>query len=341
VLRRYLVSIFFASILLLPALAAAQTLQREDEIVASLAGGRVIAQVAKDNVIIFAAINQPVEQNSVPPRLLQLDATHVGVLLGASEWQIPSAPDPVRLDRNYQSVAQSNNQHFAPYPGEEAPDLETIGIAFLEKLRPLVAQLHHKLDFRPDDALFELIILGFAPDYGPEVWQVEYRIEQQQVAARGEYWQTRILRPRFTQLYPPEGGKKAPHTLVEARYPPEDPSALASKVVTKNTEPPLIALIQAGDPALTRLRSADPKFAKVMDAIDHGQAQKASATDSADFLRAALPLISNGNKFFLGTMEEQRGFDWIVPPDEPVEKVNKDDKTRPPAAPSLRRKPTP
>jgi hypothetical protein len=44
-------------------------------------------------------------------------------------------------------------------------------------------------------------------------------------------------------------------------------------------------------------------------------------------------------------MEEQHGFDWIVPPDEPVEKVEKtdktDDKTRPPNAPSLRRKPTP
>jgi hypothetical protein len=325
--------------MLLAALAAAQTLQREDEIVASLAGGRVIAQVAKDNVIIFAAINQPVEQHSVPPRLLQLDALHVGVLLGASEWQIPSAPNSVRLDRDYQSIVQGPNQHYAQYPGQEAPDLETIGIAFLEKLRPLVAQLHHKLDFRPDDALFELIILGFAPDYGPEVWQVEYRIEQEQVAARGEYWQTRILRPRFTQLYPPEGGKKAPHTLVEARYPPEDPAALASKVVTQNTEPPLIALIQAGDPALSRLRSGDPKFAKVMDAIDHGQAQKASATDSADFLRAALPLIAGGNKFFLGTMVEQRGFDWIVPPDEPVEKT--DDKSRPPSAPSLRRKPTP
>ena len=325
--------------MLLAALAGAQTLQREDEIVASLAGGRVIAQVAKDNVIIFAAINQPVEQHSVPPRLLQLDALHVGVLLGASEWQIPSAPNSVRLDRDYQSIVQGPNQHYAQYPGQEAPDLETIGIAFLEKLRPLVAQLHHKLDFRPDDALFELIILGFAPDYGPEVWQVEYRIEQEQVAARGEYWQTRILRPRFTQLYPPEGGKKAPHTLVEARYPPEDPAALASKVVTQNTEPPLIALIQAGDPALSRLRSGDPKFAKVMDAIDHGQAQKASATDSADFLRAALPLIAGGNKFFLGTMVEQRGFDWIVPPDEPVEKT--DDKSRPPSAPSLRRKPTP
>jgi hypothetical protein len=339
VLHRSLISIFFAAILL-PTITGAQDLQREDEIVASLAGGRVIAHVAKDNVIVFAAINQPVEQNSVPPRVLQLDATHVGVLLGASEWQIPSAPDPVRLDRNYQSIAQSpNNQHYAPYPGEAAPDLETIGVAFLEKLRPLVAQLHHKLDFRPDDALFELVILGFGPDYGPEVWQVEYRIEQQQVATRGEYWQTRILRPRFTQLYPPEGGKKAPHTLVEARYPPEDPSVLASNVVTQNNEPPLIALIQAGDPELSRLRSGDSKFAKVMDAIDRGQAQKVSATDSADFLRAALPLISGGNKFFLGTMEEQHGFDWIVPPDEPVQKS--DDKTRPAGAPSLRKKPTP
>jgi hypothetical protein len=338
VLRRSLASIFFATTLL-PALASAQTLQHEDEIVASLAGGRVIAQVAKDNVIIFAAINQPVEQNSVPPRILQLDALHIGILFGASEWQIPAAPNPVRLDRDYQSIVQSNNQHYAQYPGQEAPDLETIGIAFLEKLRPLVAQLHHKLDFRPDDALFELVILGFAPDYGPEVWQVEYRIEQEQVAARGEYWQTRILRPRFTQLYPPEGGKKAPHTLVEARYPPESADAPAAKGNTQNSEPPLIALIQAGDPALTRLRSSDAKFARVMDAIDHGQAQKASATDSADFLRAALPLIAGGNKFFLGTMEEQHGFDWIVPPDEPVEKT--DDKSRPPSAPSLRRKPTP
>src|SRR6202790_3020953 len=149
--------------MLLTALAAAQNLQREDEIISSLACGRVIAQVAKDNVIIFAAINQPVEQHSVPPRLLQLDALHVGVLLGASEWQIPSLPHPIHLDRNYQSIVQGNNQHYAPYPGQEAPDLETIGIAFLEKLRPLVAQLHHKLDSRPDDALFELVILGFAP----------------------------------------------------------------------------------------------------------------------------------------------------------------------------------
>ena len=303
---------------------------------ASLAGGRIIIQVAKDDVIIFAAIDQPIEASSVPPRLMQLDATHVGIILGASEWQIPSAPKPVRLDHDFQAIVRGRDQHFQEYPDQAEPDLETIGVAFLEKLRPLVAQLHHKLDYRSDDPLFELIILGFAPNYGPEVWQVEYRIEQEQVATRGEYWQTRILRPRFTQLYPPEG-KHSPRTLVETSYPAEANGRGNSEGNNKENTPPLIALIQTNDPRIAKLRSSDPRFAKVLDAIDRGQAQKASPTDSADFLRAVLPLVAGNAKCFLGTMEEQRGFDWIVPPDEPVEKT--DDKTRPPEAPSLRRKP--
>src|SRR6267143_1962338 len=47
--------------------ATAQEQQHEDEIVANLAGGRAIVHVAKD-VIVFAAIDQPVERNSIPPR---------------------------------------------------------------------------------------------------------------------------------------------------------------------------------------------------------------------------------------------------------------------------------
>jgi len=243
------------------------------------------------------------------------DAGHIGIILGATEWQVPSNPQSVRLDRNFQSVGVAD-QHYQSFPDEAAPDLETIGVAFLETLRPLVAQLHHKIDVKADDPIFEVIVLGFAKNYGPEVWKLEYRIEQQQVATRGEYWQTRIQRPRFTQLYPPEGGKHAPHTLVEIRYPTE------TSAKNQNNE-----------------RSSDQKFIKVVDAIDKGQAQKAVAADSADFLRAALPLIAGDHKFILGTMEEQRGFNWIVPPDEPVEKT--DEKTRPPSAPSLRKKPTP
>ncbi len=83
--------------------ASAQT-QHEDEIVANLAGGRVIVHVAKET-IIFAAIDRPVERNSIPPRVMNLDTTHIGVLFGASEWRIPADPKPIRLDRDFQRVS--------------------------------------------------------------------------------------------------------------------------------------------------------------------------------------------------------------------------------------------
>src|SRR5260370_5936300 len=196
--------------------ASAQT-QQEDEIVANLAGGRVIVHVAKE-IIVFAAIDRPVERNSIPPRVMNLDTTHIGVLFGASEWRIPADPKPIRLDRNFQRVSRPDPRYQAE-PGEGETDLETIGIAFLEKLRPLVSQLHHKLDISPDEPIFQIVMIGYAPnDYGPEVRVLEYRIEQEQVATRGDYWQTRIMRPHFTQLYPPE--KHAPRTIAESRYPP-------------------------------------------------------------------------------------------------------------------------
>jgi hypothetical protein len=297
----------------------------EDEIIANLAGGRVIIHVAKD-VILFAAIDQPVERNSIPPRVMNLDGAHIGVLLGASEWRIPADPKPIRIDRDFQRVGASQRRTDAA-PGEAEPDLDAIGITFLEKLRPLVGQLHHKLEFLPDDPIFQLVIIGYGSDqYGPEVWVAEYRIEQQQIATRGEYWQTRILRPRFTQLYPPE--KHAPRTLVEVRYP----------VDLKG--PRLAELIQGNDPRVVEVASREPRFAKVLENLHGGQAQKAAPLDSADFMRALLPLIANKATFVLGTMAEQQGFEWIVPPEEPVEKVEKD-KNRPPEAPSLLRKPKP
>jgi hypothetical protein len=326
--RRWIVAVSVC-LLLLACLAAFQILPAQDreggnEIVANLAGGRVIVHVARDK-IVFAAIDQPVEPSSIPPRVLSIDSRHIGVLLGASEWRSPADPKPVRLDRDFPQL-QGKNPHYAADPEEVAPDLDVIGVAFLERLRPLVAQLHHKIEFKPDEALFEVVIIGFAPeDYGPEVWTVEYRIQQEEIATRGDFWQTRLLRPRYTQLYPPE--KKAPKTLVEIRY----PESLEG--------PTLQQLIQGNDPDLDNLSRGEPKFSKVMENIDRGQANKAVPEDATDFLRAALPLISEKAKFILGTMTE-RGFDWVVPPDEPVEKA-KEDKNRPPEAPTLHRKPNP
>ena len=299
--------------------------QHEDEIVANLAGGRAIVHMAKD-VIIFAAIDQPVERNSIPPRVMDIDATHIGVLFGASEWRIPADPKPFRLDRNFQRVGRADPRYQSA-PGEGDTDPETIGIAFLEKLRPLVAQLHHKLEYSFDEPIFQIVMIGYAPnDYGPEVWVMEFRMEQEQVATRGDYWQTRVQRPRFTQLYPPE--KHAPRTIVESRYPPD------------RKGPTLAELIQGNDPHITHLGSGEQRFAKVIDNLRGGQAQKAAAVDSADFMRAVLPLIAGDAKFVLGTLDERRGLEWMVPPDEPVEKVQ-EDKNRPPDAPSLRRPPKP
>jgi hypothetical protein len=323
--KHHRLRLLFVIISMLAPASQAQTQQPDDEIVANLAGGRVIVHVTRDN-IVFAAIDQPIEANSIPPRVMDLDPGHVAVLFGASEWRLPADPKPVRLDRNFQR-AGAQDPKYQVYAGEAEPDLETIGVAFLEKLRPLVAQLHHKIDFRPDDPLFEAVIIGYAPNgYGPEVWTVEYRIQQEEIAARGDYWQTRIQRPRFEQLYPPE--KKAPRTLVEARYPADSKG------------PTLEALIESNDPRVARLRNGDQRFAKLFEVIDKGQAQKAVGADAADFLRAAIPVIAPNARFVLATMGEDRGFEWVVEPDDPMEKA-KVDKDRPPDAPTLRRKPNP
>jgi hypothetical protein len=323
-ITRVPLSLFLLACLVPAKIARAQERDRADEIVANLAGGRVIVHVAHDK-IVFAAIDQPVESSSIPPRVLSIDPSHIGILLGASEWRSPADPKPTRLDKDFPRLS-GKDPHYAVNPDEVAPDLDVIGVAFLERLRPLVSQLHHKIEFKPDETLFEVVVIGFAPDdYGPEVWTLEYRIHQEEIATRGDFWQTRLLRPRFTQLYPPE--KHAPKTLVEIRY----PDTLKG--------PTLQQLIQGNDPELDNLSHGDPKFSKVMAVIDQGQANKAVPEDATDFLRAALPLISDKAKFILGTMTEH-GFDWVVPPDEPVEKA-KEDKNKPPEAPSLRKKPNP
>ena len=305
----------------LPRTGGAQDRDRGGEIVANLAGGRVIVHVARDK-IVFGAIDQPVEPNSIPPRVLSIDHSHIGILFGASEWRVTSDPKPIRLDRDFPHVP-GRNPHYAADPEEIAPDLDVVGVAFLERLRPLVSQLHHKIELKPDEPLFEVVLIGFAPDdYGPEIWTIEYRIQQQEFATRGDYWQTILLRPRFTQLYPPE--KHAAKTLVEIRYPESMPG------------PTLQQLIQGNDPELEKVYQADPKFSKVAENIDHGQANKAVPEDATNFMRSMLPLISEKSKFILGTMTEG-GFDWVVPPDEPVERA-KEDKNQPPDAPTLHRR---
>jgi len=306
--------------------SALPVMAQEDEIVANLAGGRVLIHVTRDS-IVFAAIDHPLESKSVPPRVAAIDVRHLGILFGASEWQVPAQPLPIRLDHDIRRV-YAPKANYQPSTEVEG-DLEQIGVGFLEKLRPLVNQLHHKIDLKPEEPLFEVVLLGYAPsDYGPEVWQIEYFVEQENVAAQGDYWQTHILRPRFTQLYPPE--KRQPKTLVEVRF----PETLEAT--------PLVGLLQQNDPRVARVRGSDPHLNKIAELLERGEAQKADAVDAVDFLRAALPIVAGDEHFFLGNMSETGNFEWIIPPLEPVVKENTaEDKKRPPEAPSLRRTPKP
>jgi len=316
-----------ASLILLAALpAGASTHAQEDEIVANLAGGRAIIHVAND-AIVFAAIDHPLESKSVPPRVAAIDSRHIAIFFGASEWQVTSQPKPIRLDRDIPHFGTVDTR-FAP-PGGAEQDLEQIGVAFLEKLRPLVSQLHHPIELKPDEPLFQIVLLGYAPKgYGPEIWLIDYQVEQSSAAARGDYWQTHVLRPRFTQLYPPE--KRQPKTIVEVRVP------------SNLQDVPLLGLIQQNAPAIARIRSSDPHINKVVELIQKGEAQKADPATAGDFLRAALPILAGDARFFLGSMTENGRFDWIVPPDEPREKVKTtEDKNRPPDAPTLQQKPKP
>lgn len=295
---------------------------REDEIIANLACGRVVVHVTKEG-IAFATIEQPTEANSIPPRIVRVDARHLGVMFGAAEWILPGQNGkPVRVEKTVPRLDAGAGGRTQQSPDAE-PDLDMIGEAFLESLRPFVEQLHHKIELGPEEPLFELVVIGYGPEfYGPEVWLYEYRVEQE--ALRGDYMKTRLLRARTTQLYPL--GKHEPKALVEVRYPPDAKGPAFQVMVLRN------------DPEVARIASADSRFSKVVDAIQTGKANAVKFPDATDFLHALVVATAGKARFAVGKYEEMRGVDWIVPPEEPVERA-REDKNRPPEAPSLIRKP--
>src|SRR3974390_405684 len=97
-LMRFLLALL-ASLCCFIAAAPAQ----EDEIVANLAGGRIIIHVTRD-AIVFGAIDHPLEATSVPLRVSQIDRAHIAGFFGPSEWQSPAAPKPIRLDHDTERV---------------------------------------------------------------------------------------------------------------------------------------------------------------------------------------------------------------------------------------------
>ncbi len=199
---------------LAPAASAQQS--SDQEVAVNLAEGRVVICAAKD-AIVLAAMGTRGEAGSRPPGIVAISPVRIGVMMGAVEWVRPDSSDrPVQLDGEFKGlVAQALSGTNQKDEAFHASDIESIGIAVLERLRVLAAQLHHKINLGDDEPLVRVVLAGWVPNYGAEAWVIDYQIQQD--ALGNDLWRTRVSRPRYNQLYPPEKGK--PKTLMESPLP--------------------------------------------------------------------------------------------------------------------------
>lgn len=301
------------------------------EVIANLAAGRVVIAVVKDAILI-ATVENPIEAETRPPAPVELDSSRVGVLLGPIEWFSPTTQqDIARLDRELPHL-KTRQVAIAPHlgksqGGDEAADIEATGQGLGERLNQVAKGLRAKVKLPENEPLAQLILADYLPSYGPEVWQLSYGMEQEQ--EKGDYFETRVLKPTYLQFWPPEKGQ--PKTLMEFDYPPE------------NAPPSLLQLLQQKDPRMEKIRNADPEMAMVVSQIQ-SDSMKLYAADATQFLRAALAAISPPNaRETMAVIGMERGFSWVLPPPAEPERprptetaqAGSQQKERPADAPSL------
>ena len=324
-------AILSALLLAVPLCAHAQEAPETpgDEIIANLAAGRVVILVAKDAIIV-GTVENPIESGTYPPIPVPLASRRIGVMLGAVDWfSVTSQIELARLDRElpqlHSRMIPQDPRLQQPQEGTEAADIQAIGQGVLERLNQVAKNLHNKIDLPAEEPVAELILTDYIEGYGPEIWQAMFPLQQD--PQRGDYWDTRVLRPRYLQFWPPEKGQ--PRTLVEFHYPPGD------------TSPTLLDLLRQNDPRLTRMReSSDAQVSHVVGSLLQGEINKVPAADAIQFLRAALAAISPPNsRQTMAAIGAQTGFQWILqPPPEPKRPGRKQE--RPEGAPTLAKPPS-
>jgi hypothetical protein len=289
--------------------AAAQAAPQEqnaaltEETVASLAAGRVVIAVVKGGILV-GTIENPIEADTHPPTPVAIGSARLGVILGAVRWSSPSSRQEIaRLDEDLphlRSRAITQAPHLTTDPvGTEATDLEVVGQGMLDRLNDVAQNLHDKVDLPSGEPLIELILAGYQPEYGPEVWHLAYTMKQHE--EKPGYFTTRVLLPSYAQFWPPEKGQ--PRTLIEFAYPPENPPTT------------LLELLRQKDPRLQKLIAADPKMAEVANRFLVGESNKALPGDATQFLRAALDAIAPPKtRETMAIITEDNGFAWVLPP---------------------------
>lgn len=299
-----------------------------EEIVATLSTGHIVWCVTKDSILI-AAVPGGGEVGSHLPSIVPIGSFRIGVLLGAVDWMQGSAGKTVRIDSQLpQAIAKATrrptDQGTQNRPDPNQPtDIEQIGVGTLELLRPLVGDIHTKLDMKPNEPLVELLLADYVENYGPEIWSLQYHIKQEDLG--NGFWDTRIQRPAYYQLYPPEKGSA--RTFMESQYPPDLPPMGMVQRLAQN------------DPAVARFRSSSSAADLALKTIADGHSDKALGAPVADFLRSVLPALSGTpSSLVLAKIDAMRGFQWLIPPAElPPPPSQTDSKPVEPGAPSLRK----
>lgn len=334
-----LISLIFSAFILFAicpdALRAQEvTQQPSEEIVANLAAGRVIIAVVKDAIII-ATVENPIESQTHPPLPVQLNARRAGVLFGAVDWFSPTSNQQfARLDRELPHLrgdvtavdTRLDKNQPLDITTSEATDLESIGQGVLQRLSRVASNLHAKVSYPPNEPIVQLILVGFVPNYGPEVWELSFGLTQEM--RNLEYYDTKITRPVYVQFWPPE--KTQLHTLLEFQYPPE------IKL------PQLLDLLKAKDPRIEKICAADPKMREVADRFLQGDYKKILVPDATQFLRAALAATTDPkSRQTMAVVNLDSGFEWVLkPPAEPkplapAPQDTETEKDRPAERPSL------
>lgn len=308
-------------ILFLPPPALAQ--EGKEEIFANLAAGRVWIYVASGG-IVFATLEEPAERGGLPPLVVPLSEKRVAVILGAAEWIRPaSGRPPICLDREFLRQAGQMRPERPSLESDQPSDLEQYGLAMLAALRAAAGLAHGKIEVAEDEPVLEVVIIGFAENYGPEAWLLKYRLVQDFL--REDFYRTRISRPSYEQLYPPEKGQ--PRSVVEVRF-PEDAGGAS-----------LPDLLRGNDPRLAAIRASSLPATRAMERLAKGEAHKTHTDEALAFVRAALgALAPQGAAISLGRIRDVRGMglEWVIaPPERPA--LAEQPKPREPGAPSLRK----
>lgn len=299
-----------------------------EEIVANLAAGRVVIAIVKDAILV-GTVENPIEAQTRPPTPVQLSGDRMAVTLGAIDWFSPSSrEDLARIDLelpHLRSHLIANGPHLQQSQGgAEAIDVEAIGQGVLERLNEVARELHSKIDQPAGEPLAQLVVADFETGYGPEVWELTYDIEQEQ--QQGDYWDTRVLRPKYLQFWPPEKGQ--PHTLVEFAYPPE------------GAPQSLLDLLRQKDPRIEKVVASDPVMGDVLARILEGDTRKIRSQDGIQFLRAALAAIAPPSaRETFAVIGQETGFAWVLPPPPEPTKPGVRQQERPADAPSLLKHP--